>query len=316
MSKTVQIFGKKTQVKHLLAIAGGLFLLPLFFIVPILLIGSIFSDTPSESGLEASRVLPKEVETTSSTPSIALAYKCPELDTVELNDEKLSSEDINSLCNKQFVYDLVDGENDFRITFINGEDTYRERLTVSFNQEGYAQSIKDAEEKAQTEKDAKLAQEQKDAEEARINEEQESKERNDAFVEYANNVIDKTNTISEQMDSFSNSSSEYNMYQYAKNIKSLASPCSFSSYSPSTDNYPSDIEDSIFETTSSVSDYCLNVYGWSYRVMDYLDGKSTSYDDLDMISYYTNLIGESSVNMSVNIVVTADLMGIDLDRIK
>ncbi len=310
----------------------------ILFIYGFIYTGSNIHITDSQLAESISRKVPTTTLAVSPVPSVYLSYDCGTYaEEISINEKSLNREDIDRLCKTRYPIVLNDGENIYKLVFTFKDSSYSEIVKIKFSKEEYdtkvaeLQKEKDANEKRLQEEKA-LAEKQRLEEEALaekakqdqlVAEQKAATEARKALekklrVEFTGLIIEIDNynkTVASLMTKIQNAPSDYEGYKYAKQVKDLGQSCSIERYELSEKNYSKGIQNDISDLYSSMSQYCLDIYGWGNRVMRYLDGKDNSYKDLELIEEYTNSILQGAYTVSAQSLIIGIDLGIDVESV-
>lgn len=95
------------------------------------------SNTTYNTTGETERVLPKKTDFASSSPTQKILYRCVKVETIQINGIQLSDEDMQKICQGNYIFTLKDGENDFTIEVISSKGNFTENLKITFDEEAY-----------------------------------------------------------------------------------------------------------------------------------------------------------------------------------
>jgi len=141
-----KLYSKRINIRRKFVAIGSFFLFILCF--------SAYNQTlpkiqVTTSGLPSNatvkRIFPLDTTLTSEDINQRLTYWCVKVQAVKINDQSLSEEDIEKLCEGGYSLRLKDGENTFNIELISGKDSIKETFLISFDKNVY-----DEKKKAQT----------------------------------------------------------------------------------------------------------------------------------------------------------------------
>lgn len=300
---TRNLYTKKVPIRLRYAIIISFFL----FILGVLISPPQGYTTLGTNSLETQRILPKDLEYISDSPTLRISYDCVDVRAIKINNIELTQEEIEKICTQTYVVNLKDGENEFSIEIITKGEEIKQILKVSFDEEKYIQELAtkaEADAKAKAEIDTKAKAEA----EAKVKAEIEAEAK--ALSEWKAKYLDvKKNTIqvsfaksTEMNEVLANGTDAYTSRNNAIKYKSYFLNTCNKNLEEALSPIPKTLKNNVEKLNDFYYDFCMYNEFVARNVVSYFETSSLSkqYDYLDQITYNMQLVADSKFSMQVH----------------
>jgi len=165
---SIRFISRKTKVR----LRYSYIILSLFCVILFIAGIATLPLTQETFELQIERLEPKK-STEAKKPKSELSYKCGmDVESIEINGEKLSKEEKKLLCEEHYPLKLEDGDNIFEITFYGRDGiVYTEELVIKFDAEEYKDRLEAKKENEVEEEEQQQKEEEEKVEEIESTEE-------------------------------------------------------------------------------------------------------------------------------------------------